>query len=355
LSSTKLDQLPFIDLYIRLDQPDQAYYRSRERGKGTISQLVPQEFQLEIDRFMAAVMGVLGENTADGTIDFEGIRCRLSRQKMSDHTVWVCARRINTVIPQLDKLGFAPHIYNHMHQLGLRDGLILISGATGQGKTTTAVGLLADFLRSYGGTAITIEDPVEYMLKGRHGDGGQCFQVEVRQEEDWAICLKRSLRWAPRYIYVGEIRTPKAAEQLLRAATTGHLVITTVHAGAPEEALMGLTFLAEQAMGPGVENMLSAGLTALIYQTMRESGPFIRYVFTEPDSPGDPIRSLIRDKKIGMISTYIDRVASRLTPTADPVVATKNMKDAQVWAMSQISSTQKPAPTPSSTGDKTRV
>ncbi|HEU0117923.1 MAG TPA: ATPase, T2SS/T4P/T4SS family, partial [Alphaproteobacteria bacterium] len=161
------------------------------------------------------------------------------------------------------------------------------------------------------------EDPVEFMLKGRHGDGGHCFQVEVHQEEDWAVSLKRALRWAPRYIYVGEIRTPKAAEQLLRAATTGHLVITTVHAGAPEEALMGLIFLAEQAMGPGVQNILAAGLTGLIYQTMRESGPYIKYLFTEPDSPGDPVRSLIRENKIGMLSTYIDRQAARLAnPTA---------------------------------------
>jgi twitching motility protein PilT len=180
--------------------------------------------------------------------------------------------------------------------------------------------MLADFLRGYGGTAITIEDPCEFMLKGRHGDGGQCFQVEIEAEEEWALCLKRALRWAPRYIYVGEIRTPKAAEQLLRAATTGHLVITTVHAGSPEEALMGLIFLAEQAMGPGVQSILAAGLTALIYQTLKESGPSIRYLYTEPESPGDPIRSLIRENKIGMISTYIDRTAARLANQPGGVV-----------------------------------
>jgi twitching motility protein PilT len=311
---TTLNDLPFIDLYVRLDQPDQALYRSKERGKGTMNQFVPKEYQLVIDRFMSAVLEALGEHN-DGSIDFEGLRCRLSRQRMADNSSWVCARRINTVIPDIEKLGHNPALVNHMIGLGKRDGLILVSGATGHGKTTTAVGLLAYYLRTYGGTAVTIEDPCEFMLKGRHGESGHCFQVEVRQEEDWAVSLKRALRWAPRYIYVGEIRTPKAAEQLLRAATTGHLVITTVHAGAPEEALMGLIYLAEQAMGPGVQNILAAGLTGLVYQTMRETGPQIKYLFTEPDSPGDPIRSLIRENKIGMLSTYVDRIAARLTNT----------------------------------------
>jgi len=314
-STLTLNDLPFIDLYVRLDQPDQALYRSKERGKGTINQLVPPEYQLMVDRFMSAVNESLKEGN-DGSIDFEGVRCRLSKQKMSDNSSWVCARRINTVIPDLDKLGLMGHLCEHMKGLGKRDGLIMVSGATGHGKTTTAVALLAYYLRTYGGAAVTIEDPVEFMLKGRHGDGGHCFQVEVRQEEEWAVCLKRALRWAPRYIYVGEIRTPKAAEQLLRAATTGHLVITTVHAGSPEEALMGLIFLAEQAMGPGVQNILAAGLTGLVYQTMREAGPSIRYLYTEADSPGDPIRSIIRENKIGMLSTYVDRIAARLANAA---------------------------------------
>jgi twitching motility protein PilT len=348
MSDLTLDALPFIDLYVRLDKQEQSYYRSKERGQGLVSQLVPADYQVVIDRFMMAVMTVMGD-ASDGSIDFENVRCRLSRQKMSDGTLWVCARRINTVIPDLEKLGIQPQLYNHMKELGRRDGLILVSGATGQGKTTTAVALLAYFLRTYGGTAITIEDPVEYMLKGRHGDGGQCFQVEVRQEEDWAICLKRALRWAPRYIYVGEIRTPKAAEQLLRAAATGHLVITTVHAGAPEEALMGVNFLAEQAMGPGVENILAAGLTALVYQTMKETGPAIKYLFTEPDSPGDPIRSLIREKKIGMLSTYVDRTAARLAAVGGGANVGQNVQE---WAVRQSAQRAAAAGKPPE-GDKT--
>lgn len=322
--SASIIDLPFIDLYVRLDKPEQALYRSKERDKSTINQFVPEDYQISIDRFMMAVNSEMGEGS-DGSIDFEGLRCRLSRQRMADDTVWVCARRINTVVPLLEKLGFLPHLYNHMHGLGRRDGLILISGATGQGKTTTAVALLTDFLRSYGGTAVTIEDPCEYMLKGRHGNGGHCFQVEVRNDEEWAVALKRALRWAPRYIYVGEIRTPKAAEQVLRAATTGHLVITTVHAGTPEEALMGLIFLAEQAMGPGVQNILAAGLTALTSQTMTQHGPHVKYVYTEPDSPGDPVRSLIRENKIGMMSTYIDRIEARLSNASHAV---NNLKQA---------------------------
>ncbi|MDD3371426.1 MAG: ATPase, T2SS/T4P/T4SS family [Alphaproteobacteria bacterium] len=305
-----LDDLPFIDLYVRLDTKEQAYFRSNERGS-VISQFVPPEFEESIARFQAAVLEKLQEHN-DGAITFENARMRLARQFLNDGSSWVCARRINTKIPDLDKLKLPPAIVSHMMNLGKRDGLIVISGATGHGKTTSAVALLGHFLKTYGGTAITIEDPCEFMMSGRHGTGGMCYQVEVQREEDWATGLKRALRWAPRYIYVGEIRTPKAAEQLLRAATTGHLVITTVHAGAMEEALMGIIFLAEQSMGAAAYNMLATGLTALVNQTLGEQGPNLRYLYTEENAPGDPVRTLIRESKIGMLSTYIDRAMARL-------------------------------------------
>lgn len=320
MSTLTLGDLNFSDLYIRLDAKDRARYLPREKGKHRYNKDVPDEFEPLIERLSAKINAELKLN--DGAMDFDGIRVRISKQQLADGQTWVCLRRINTDVPDIDKLGIAPHLLNHLRSLGQRDGLVLVSGATGAGKTTTAAALLADYLRRNGGTAVTIEDPVEFIMKGKHGEGGYCFQIEVDGEEGWAVCLKRALRWAPRYIFVGEIRTPKAAEQLLRAATTGHMVITTVHAGSPEEALMGVTYLAEQAMGPGVESILAAGLTGLVYQTMRETGPYIRYLYTEENAPGDPIRALIRDKKIGMITTYVEKIAAKL---ANPQIAPGNL------------------------------
>jgi hypothetical protein len=56
----------------------------------------------------------------------------------------------------------------------------------------------------------------------------------------------------------------------------------------------------------------------LIYQTMRETGPYIRYLYTEENAPGDPIRALIRDKKIGMITTYVEKIAAKLSNPQTP-------------------------------------
>jgi len=309
--ANKLSDLPFLDLYVRLDGDDHPLFRSREKGKNRFNQLVPDDFLAVVEQFGVAIKAEM-QNQTDTTMAFGGLRCRLSKQVMADGTLWACARQINAELPDINKLGFAPHICQHLHSLGLREGLILISGSAGHGKTTTAAGLLIDYMKSYGGTAITIEDPVEYLMKGRHGEYGHCFQVEVKNDDDWALNLKRTLRWGPRYIFVGEVRTPKAAEQLLHAATTGHTVITTLHGGMPEEALVGLLFMAEQAMGKGAADILAGCLTALLHQTMKDEGPFVRYLFTEENAPGDPIRSLIRENKIGMMSTYIDRIAARL-------------------------------------------
>lgn len=302
--------LKLSDLYIRLDSNGSAIYQGQKKGKQRINAVVPHQFDDEV-RLITDFVRNQGLKE-DSILQFKGVRMRMSRQKMADGEDWMCLRVIKTEVPRLDKLGMVPAYVQMLRDLGKRDGLIMITGATGHGKTTTSCALLIDYLTMHGGIAVTIEDPVEYVLKGRHGESGFAFQVEVGGQEDWAVAIKRSLRWAPHYIFVGEIRTPQAAEQVLRAATTGHLVITTVHAGSAEEALMGLMHLAEQGMGGSANHILAAGLTAVVHQTMSEAGPPVRMAVTEPGNMGDPVRSLIRENKVGMITTYLDKISAKM-------------------------------------------
>jgi len=309
--SDKLRDLAFMDLYIRVDHPAQARYRSMARDyTNNWTRILPDIYKGEADIIANTLRGQM--DNPDSAFEYDGIRFRLSYQRLANGEEWVALRRISSSVPKLEELSFAPHMCTHLRRLGQRDGLIIISGATGNGKTTTAFGLLNDFLHNFGGVGITIEDPVEYALNGPVGEYGYCYQVSVNKDEDWASPLKRALRWTPRFLLVGEVRSPRAAEQILRAATTGHLVITTIHAGSIEESLMGLMHLAEQSMGNAANYMLAQGLTAGIHQTLGNSGPFLRYIVTEDNNNGDPVRALIRENRVGMINSYIDKQIARM-------------------------------------------
>lgn len=310
-SSGKLRDLDFMDLYIRIDAPGMARYRSAARDfTNNWTRVLPDVYMPETFKIAAELKGHI-ENP-DVSYQYDGMRFRLSLQNLANGQAWVCLRRINDKVPQLESLSFAEHMCAYLRRLGQRDGLIIVSGATGHGKTTTSFALLAEYLKNFGGVGITVEDPVEYNLDGPVGEHGYCYQVQVKEDEDWATPLKRALRWTPRFILVGEVRSPRAAEQILRAATTGHLVITTIHAGSIEESLMGLMHLAEQSMGAEANYILAQGMTAAIHQTLQTSGPFLRYVVTEEGNNGDPVRALIRENRIGMINSYIDKQIARM-------------------------------------------
>jgi len=312
-TSTKLRDLPFMDLYVRIDVAGRGQARYRSPGRdytNNWSRLLPDRFRAESFAIAEELFGNI--HNPDASYIFDDMRFRLSYQKLANGQEWVILRRISSRVPTLEELSFAPHIVEYMRRLGKRDGLILISGPTGHGKTTTSFALFADYMKRYGGVGISIEDPVEYMLDGPVGDYGYCYQVQVNDHEDWISPLKRALRWTPRYLLVGEVRSPQAAEQILRAATTGHLVITTIHAGSVEESFMGLLHLAEQSIGHNAHYMLAQGLTAAWHQVLSGSGPYLRYILTEENNNGDPVRSLIRENKIGMINSYIDKQAARM-------------------------------------------
>ncbi len=109
--------------------------------------------------------------------------------------------------------------------MGATSGLVLISGATGAGKTTTAYAIMKYLQEVQNKTIITLEDPVECYIKS-------FLQIPINEHNGMTYerGLKEILRHDPDVIVIGEIRDQIAAKQAIRAALTGHLVITTIHA-----------------------------------------------------------------------------------------------------------------------------
>ncbi|HUY67969.1 MAG TPA: ATPase, T2SS/T4P/T4SS family, partial [Alphaproteobacteria bacterium] len=165
----KLHELPFMDIYLCLNGEVPAHYRQTISGKagGHADELdkdVPPDFSDDV----ASITAFLREKFIGDEmgLTYEGIRLRAAKVTTAGGLIWAAMRRINEEPPKLEKLGLMPALLPHVRKLGERDGLILICGATGMGKTTTSCSVLADWLEQYGGVAFTIEDPVEYDLEG---------------------------------------------------------------------------------------------------------------------------------------------------------------------------------------------
>jgi type IV pilus assembly protein PilB len=163
------------------------------------------------------------------------IKLRLSKKKEIDFRVSVlpCLFGEKTVLRILDKanlqvdltkLGFEEEVLKKfMYALTKPYGMILVTGPTGSGKTTTLYSAL-NYLNKPGTNIMTAEDPVEYNFLGMN-------QVQVREEIGltFASALRAFLRQAPNIILVGEIRDFETAEIAVKASLTGHLVLSTLH------------------------------------------------------------------------------------------------------------------------------
>ncbi len=148
----------------------------------------------------------------------------------------------------LDALGFAPEMKAQLRQLSTEPyGMVLVTGPTGSGKTTTLYAGLRH-LNATSDKLISIEDPVEYQLPG-------VLQIPVNEQKglSFARGLRSILRHDPDRIMVGEIRDPETAEIAVQSALTGHLVYTTVHANNAIDVLGRF-----QHMGVDSYNLVSA-------------------------------------------------------------------------------------------------
>lgn len=137
---------------------------------------------------------------------------------------------------ELDNLGFSStDLSNYLEGVQRPNGIILISGPTGSGKTTTLYATLK-LLNRNTRNIITVEDPIEYTL-----DGINQVQLKENIGLTFATALKTFLRQDPDVIMVGEIRDPETANMAIRAALTGHLVLSTIHTNSAWGTISRLT------------------------------------------------------------------------------------------------------------------
>ncbi len=281
------------------------------RDKNTKFALIPFETEDMEDFLRVLEQGYIG--AASYAVRFLDESYRVERVITTTGVQFNC-RKMPTSTPNIYNLGLPEPVVKYMTTLATESGLILFAGPTGMGKTTTASALMREFLETHGGFLYTIEDPPEMPLDGlyhaKNGGLGLCKQSPVENER-WEDGLKSALRSRPRYILVGEIRTPEVASQALRAATSGHLVLSTIHANSVEDALNSMI---KYASGAGLDeklvcDLLARGILGVIHQQLEGTTvlrPVIHTAFANPNPlMACQMRMSIREGKIAL-ATFME-------------------------------------------------
>ena len=201
-------------------------------------------------------------------VDFS-FRCGSARFRanlfQTDRRLGACFRVIPNAIPDLDWAGFPIELADRL--ANIRDGLVIVTGPTGAGKSTT-LAMIVQRVNSAGGSRIiTVEEPVEYVFP--QAANSLITQREVGVDVlTLADGLKYGLRQDPDAILVGEIRDRETAQMALSAAETGHLVFTTLHTRDAKGAVTRFADLFPQDAQLQVRSQLALGLRAVIGQRL---------------------------------------------------------------------------------------
>lgn len=174
----------------------------------------------------------------DGRVSFQAWKLDLRAGLLpSDHGEGIVLRLLDLNRKfEFSELGLDPQTEGDLRSaLQAKNGLLIVSGPTGSGKTTTLYTVLTSMDRE-SRKIITLEDPIEYRIPG-------LTQVPITPKLSFASALRAVLRHDPDVILVGEIRDSETADLCLKAASTGHLVLSTVHANGAAEVISRLTSL----------------------------------------------------------------------------------------------------------------
>ena len=275
------------------------------RNSGKLEDMTPEA--LTIDDCVDAARWLAG-NAYDefekvGELDlagtYAGNRCRIHIFKQQGIPS-IALRLLSENIPELGSLGLPPAVLDLPK---LHKGIVLVTGETGSGKSTTLAALIDCINHTRYDHIVTLEDPVEYIYKP---DKCAINQREVGKDtKSFASGLRASLREDPNVILIGEMRDTETIETAITAAETGHLVFGTLHTGSASDSIDRIVQVFPEAAQQQIRMQLSMTLVAVLTQQLVPKKGGGRVLAAEMMVVTDAIRNLIRTANTPQIANAV--------------------------------------------------
>jgi twitching motility protein PilT len=253
----------------------------------------------------------------DSSVTLSGLRFRANFYKTIQGPAAVL-RRVESVIPTMDQFDLPPVLYDI---IDMHKGLVLVTGPTGSGKSTTLAAIVNEINKTRTSNIITVEDPVEFIHKDlksivSHREVG-------KQTQTFATALKAALREDPDVILVGEMRDLETVSLALTAAETGHLVFGTLHTSGAPSTINRIIDVFPPEQQAQIRAQISTSLKMVVTQRLLKTkdgqgrcGAF------EVMKCTPPIQNLIRESKIHQIPSIMQ------TAVKDGMITmTKSLED----------------------------
>ncbi len=232
-------------------------------------------------------------------------------------------RLLSVEIPDSKNLGIPQSVMELIHK---KRGLVLVTGATGSGKSTTLAALIDKIAGSYAKTIITLEDPIEYLYKHKQSI---VLQREVGQDtRSYASALRSALRQDPDVILIGEMRDLETITTAITAAETGHLVFSTLHTNSAADTVDRIIDVFPPHQQQQVRIQFASVIEGVIAQQLlpmqHSTGRVAAYEVMLANSA---IRNLIREGKSFQIPSMIQTSSKEGMQTMDDAIYNLYMKN----------------------------